>query len=108
MDNESFQVSAWNNGLFRETGTGYGLKFLRIDKNKLNNEKHNKIILYLGKSNKKITISKETKSFSNSNVLLHVEIGKWLIKNKKNTWRKKSPPKFNAIHIIRNQFQITD
>ena len=57
MEKKSFQMSAWNNGLYRTTGSGYGLKFLHVDKNEFQEKKNDKIILFLGNSNKKIVIN---------------------------------------------------
>jgi len=107
MMGDYFQASAWNNGLHRESGSGYGIKFLLAEQENFFDKKYENVILYLGKDRKKITININKNSFWNYRVLNHIEIGKWLIKNKKNTWPKKSPPKLLLKYMIRNEFQVT-
>lgn len=105
---ESFQASAWNNGLHRRTGGGYGIKLRLKDRDKYFDKKYNDVILYLETSPQKIIINIKKKSFWNSSrELSHSEIGLWLIANKKAPWPKNDPPSISLKYLGKNEFKAT-
>jgi len=102
-------ATAWNNGKYSKTGSGYGLKIDINDRNKNFSREWKNIILYLEGIVEPLSINIDKPSFWNQSCreLINKEIGKWLIKNNKAPWPKNNPPKIKLEKIENNIFKTS-
>lgn len=104
----SIIVSAYNNGKFSQTGSGYGFRIKDSD------VKHNskllvsKIFITLDDKYKKIPVSinQDSVLYDEHVIFTKKEIGLWFIQNGIKTWDSGSPPKFLMEHIEKKYFKI--
>jgi len=101
-----FETTVWTNGKPNtNTGSGYGINIPLKIRRSIFQESWDSIELDLDGSIIHIPL---TNAFWNKcNEVRSPEIGKWLIKNNANTWRKGKPTKVEIIQIDGNQFKAS-
>ena len=104
----TFTVTAWNNGSPKKTGAGYGLKIKKEDRDSYFKKKYKNVFMSLEGYSHQISINVDKPSFWGNacRELISKDIGLWFIKNKKNSWSKGKPPKFQATHLGENKFRL--
>jgi len=99
------EVTGWNNGAKKISGSGYGFRVSIKDRDAYFKKDWNSVLLVLAKENEvevKITPSFWNRCFE----LRSKEIGKWLIRNGFGSWSKGNPPKFAIVQIKNNRFKV--
>jgi len=97
-------VSAWNNGSYKKTGGGYGIRIRKIDRDQYFEKKRDFITIQIDNEEVQINISS---SFWNKCPELRSEkIGKWLINKGYQKWPKGKPPKFRLIPMNKYKFML--
>ncbi|WP_312907935.1 hypothetical protein [Tissierella praeacuta] len=100
-------VTVWSNGERKCTGSGYGLKINRDDRDRIFNSEWKFIILQLEGEEKTINININKPSFwKKCSEFISKDIGLWLIKNGYKEWEKGKPPKFKMEQICENRFKV--
>lgn len=101
-------VTAWNNGAFHSTGSGYGLKISILDRDRFFKREWKFILLELEGSTSEIKINVDKASFWNETCreLISGEIGKWLLQTGVAPWSKGNPPNLVMEHIADNRFLL--
>jgi len=97
-------VTAWNNGKYKESGAGYGLRILKEDRDSVFLRKWDHIILDI--DGKEVAINLSDSFWRNCSELRSKEIGKWLISTDKGKWEKGKPPKYQLTQISNNKFKL--
>ena len=110
MDPNGFRATAWNNGGWRDSGAGYGLKISAEDRDRHFGRKWNTVTLRL--------IGERTNRVAEANVaktsfwgpqcreLIKLEIGQWLIENGLRRWPLNAPPGFHMRHVDGREFEV--
>ncbi len=93
------KVTAWNNGSYSKSGSGYGLRISRQeDRDKYFKRECSPISLFLPEQQKPIKVNVDKNSFWKDRKacreLLSKEIGLWLIYKGYAKWPTNSPPEF--------------
>ena len=104
-----FVATAWNNGAYHESGTGYGLKIRIKDRDVFFKKSNKQIRLKLEESNQEILVNTNKPSFWNPvcRELISKDIGKWLRKNRKSSWKKGHPPKIKMKYLGGDKYKVT-
>ncbi len=91
---ELFAV-AWNNGTYRPTGGGYGLKLSAADRDIYIRREWEHVLLFLPGRQDSVRINIDKPSFWNDTCreLISREIGAWLITQGLGRWPKGHPPR---------------
>ena len=104
-------VTAWNNGLHRKTGAGYGLKIEVSDRDRYFKESWKTVFIHL--PNGRIAeVNTDKPSFWNDSCndscreLIKHEIGKWLIEIGEVPWSPGAPPKFKLCPLQARHFGV--
>ena len=102
-----FVGTAWNNGSYRMSGAGYGIKLNPRDRDRYF-EKPNAFLKLEGKTGD-IEVNTDKPSFWNymCRELISKEIGLWLIRNDKAPWMKGQPPKLQLEPVGERTFKVT-
>lgn len=102
------KIKVYNNGLYNQTGAGYGFRITKSDIR--NNLKIFTKTIFLTFDSKLIKIpifiNQDSVHFGDSVIFTKKEIGKWLIQNGMGTWKKGAPPEFLMIYDGNNHFKI--
>ena len=110
MDTYSFRAKAWNNGDWRGTGAGYGLKISVEDRDRHFRRDWETVSLRL--------VGDRTSRVAEANVakasfwgpqcreLIKREIGQWLIENGFRRWPRDAPPRFRMSPAAGNKFEV--
>ena len=110
MNSNSFRATAWNNGDWRDTGAGYGLKISAEDRDRHFERDWDTVTLRL--------VGERTSRLAEANVakasfwgaqcreLIKLEIGRWLIENGFRRWPRNAPPRFRMRLIDRREFEV--
>ena len=110
MDPDSFNAIAWNNGDWRDTGAGYGLKISAEDRDKYFDRSWGTVTLRLvGERTSRIAeanVAKNSFWGPKCRELIKLEIGQWFVENGFRRWAFNAPPRFRMIHITRHEFEI--
>ena len=110
MDPDSFNAIAWNNGDWRDTGAGYGLKISAEDRDKYFDRNWGTVTLRLvGERTSRIAeanVAKNSFWGPKCRELIKLEIGQWFIENGFRRWTLNAPPRFRMIHIAGHEFEI--
>lgn len=101
-------VTAWNNGSQNRSGSGYGFKVNRTDRDKYFKREWKTVLVELaGNTNLiKINIDKDGFWIGTCRELICKDIGIWLRNNGLSPWPKGKPPKLLMEHIERNRFRV--
>ncbi len=101
-------VSAWNNGRHKESGTGYGLKLVAADRDRLFDRSMKVVVLSLPNGFGQIEVNVDKSSFWGDvcRELAHQDIGIWLRKTGHAPWPKGQPPKFVLEHLGGCEFRV--
>ncbi|MFC1514487.1 hypothetical protein ACFL5X_01125 [Candidatus Omnitrophota bacterium] len=101
-------VTGWNNGQYRSSGAGYGIKIRSKDRNKYFDKKWKCVLLKLpGKVGfTRININKKSFWDSRCRELIKKDIGIWIRKKVETPWRKGNPPKMIMEKIDTNKFGV--
>ena len=98
-------VSAWNNGSWKKTGAGYGIRISKEDRDQYFDPEWKSVIIVLDNREVEVSISK---SFWNKcPELRKKEIGEWLIKNGLAKWPENYPPKLRLEQIGDRKFKLS-
>jgi hypothetical protein len=101
-----FEVTAWNNGQYKASGAGYGLKVKREDLQFFENIGPT-VSLELEGFREVVIVNIDKPSFWNEcREMINKEIGIWLIQNKQTPWIKGKPPKFKVVPLVGNRFRV--
>ena len=102
-----FVGTAWNNGSYRMSGAGYGIKLNPRDRDRYF-EKPNAFLKLEGKTGD-IEVNTNKPSFWNSTCreLISKEIGLWLRSNGRAPWIKDQPPKLQLEPVGERTFKVT-
>ncbi|WP_411679662.1 hypothetical protein [Clostridium thailandense] len=100
-------ATVWNNGSFKSSGSGYGIKLSKVDRDIYFKKEWTSVILELGEGEVIIEVNVNKDSFwSKCRELLNKDIGVWLIKNENGSWKKGKPPKLKIENISGNRFKV--
>jgi len=104
----SIVVSAYNNGKFWETGSGYGFRIKNSEVKKNSKLLVPEIFITLDKKfkNIKVSINQDSVLYGEHVIFTKKEIGRWLIENGNKEWNERHPPKFTMQHVGENFFVI--
>ena len=99
-------VTAWNNGQHHTSGAGYGLKLSVADRDEHFRRDWESIFVLLEDQPHPVDINIAKPSFWGPvcRELIHVEIGRWLIKHGLAPWPKGKPPKVVLEPLDRPQY----
>ena len=99
-------VTAWNNGLHDESGSGYGLKVSNTDRNQYFKREWGTVFLELEGFLQLVEVNIRKKSFweGTCRELISKDIGVWLRKNGLAPRQKGRPPKLHLIPKSGNKF----
>lgn len=102
-------VTAWNNGKYHQSGSGYGLKLTIADRDHYFNRIWRRVLLQLQGEAGYVSVNLNKSSFwtPKCRELISKDVGVWLIKNKKAPWSKGHPPKIAMEHTGQNKFKVT-
>ena len=101
-------VTAWNNGSPNdETGSGYGIRIAKKDRNKHFDPEWDKVKIKLG-DNKTIIVSISNSFWNDCIELRNIEIGLWMLNKNDAPWPKYDPPKYRLEPVQENCFVIVD
>lgn len=110
MGSNSFRATAWNNGEWRNTGAGYGLKISVEDRDRHFKHDWNTVTLRLvGNRTSRVAEANAAKaSFwgPQCRELIKREIGRWLIENGFRRWPRNAPPRFRMRLVDRREFEV--
>ena len=105
----NFIGTAWNNGLKKESGAGYGLKISRENRDQFFT-RHKPVMLKLisakGTSQAMANIDKDSFWNGACQELISKDIGVWFIRNCFAPWCKGLPPRFQIVPISENEFEV--
>lgn len=96
----SFEVKTWQNGQPKKTGAGYGIRIAKNDYSILKNWKE---IIVEGN---KILRNDETKFTEKCPEIRNKIIGKFLIENHLDKWKKGEPKKLILHNVGENKFEL--
>jgi len=101
-------VTAWNNGEYRQSGAGYGLKISVDDRDRFFDLKWETVILELDGYHQPIEVNVNKPSFwgPKCRELILKDIGIWLRQRGLAPWPKGKPPKLEMAHLDANRFQV--
>jgi hypothetical protein len=99
-------VTAWNNGSWRATGAGYGVKVNREDRDRFFKRRWGSVTLTFEGSTTKAKVNVAKKSFwrPECGELIKMEIGIWLQANGMASWPEDEPPKLWLEPLSDDQF----
>ena len=102
-----FVGTAWNNGSYRMSGAGYGIKLNPGDRDRYF-EKPNAFLKLEGKTGD-IEVNTDKPSFWNDTCreLISKDIGLWLRSNGRAPWIKGQPPKLQLEPVGERTFKVT-
>ena len=102
------KVTAWNNGLHKSDGNGYGLKINLHDRDAMFQRDWKTIFIELPGEQTLVEINIDKESFWNKTCreLISVRIGKWLIKNGLAPWQPNRPPVLRLEQVKGNHFRL--
>ena len=102
-----FVGTAWNNGSYRMSGAGYGIKLNPRDRDRYF-EKPNAFLKLEGKTGD-IEVNTDKPSFWNDTCreLISKDIGLWLRSNGRAPWIKGQPPKLQLEPVGERTFKVT-
>ena len=108
MNKSGFLVTAWNNGSWRESGAGYGLRVSRVDRDKNFVRDWGEIEALLGDSSRSVRVNIDKDSFwvGKCTELIKKEIGLWLIGHGMGRWTTNRPPRMRLIPLGENRFRL--
>ena len=110
MNPNKFKATAWNNGTWRETGAGYGLKLSAHDRDKYFDRDWYTITLRLiGERTSRTTeanVAKDSFWGPQCRELIKLEIGQWFIENGFRRWTRNAPPRFWMVHVVGREFEV--
>lgn len=98
-------VSTWNNGDYNKTGSGYGIRILKSDRDKFSIE-WNHVIISIINENRIIKIPLKKTFWSKCCELRSKDIGEFLIKHDMGNWEKRSPYKLLLFKQYDNVFAL--
>jgi len=101
-------VTAWNNGVYKDTGAGYGIKISMKDRKRYFNRSWKYILFSLEGEVGEIKVNTDKKSFwtKTCGELINKEIGLWFIKHNLAPWLNYHPPHLILEHISKNRFHL--
>ena len=101
-------ATAWNNGKYHSSGTGYGLKLQAQDRDRYFQKDWKAIILELKGDPEPVEVNIDKTSFWGPvcTELISKRIGMWLIENSLAPWPKGRPPKVLVEPIEGNRFFV--
>ena len=104
----SIDVVAWNNGNYNKSGSGYGIKISVADRDRLFNLVWKEIELDLMDYKQQVLVNIAKPSFWGPlcRELIHIDIGRWLIRNGLIPWPTGQPPKLTLKQIYENRFLL--
>jgi hypothetical protein len=99
-------VTGWNNGDWRPTGAGYGVKLRKQDRDKHFEKKWASVLVTIdGRDAVKIKLSKSF--WKNCVELRSREIGAWMKTHGFSIWPAYKPPQFKLILRGRQAFELS-
>ena len=96
MEDSHFHATAWNNGSYHSTGTGYGLRVSTRAREQFFDPNWTKATLYLSGDEAPVEIDVTPSFWKGCSELRHSRIGRWLIGNGYANWERGNPPKFQV------------
>jgi hypothetical protein len=99
-------VSAWNNGSFKETGAGYGLRIRKKDRDHYFQRHWDSVIIIT--ADNEITVNISPSFWKECIEIRSSKIGKWLLDNGHRTWPKGKPPKYELVHLKEKKFALRE
>lgn len=102
-------VTAWNNGLRKESGAGYGVKLTAADRDRFLSKEWSYIHLFLPNRADAVVVNVSKASFWSKHCreLILKDIGLWFQSIDCAHWPKGKPPKFVLTHLGLNQFSLS-
>lgn len=103
-----FVGKAWNNGDKNKSGSGYGIRLERKDRDKYFSKTSKHVFLRLDGQTEDITVNIDKPGFWNGCIeLIKKDIGLWFIDNGKVSWEFNNPPELQLGPIGNDRFKVT-
>ena len=101
-------VTAWNNGEHHESGSGYGLRVDKRDRDRYFRREWGSVVLHLQGRAEPVIANIDKNSFWSSECreLISREIGQWLRVNNMAPWHTDHPPKLIMEPTGANEFAV--
>ena len=97
-------VTGWKNGSVSRTGSGYGIRLLRKDRDEHFSRTWKSVLIFMEGDVAEVTLSN---SFWQSCVELRCSaIGKWMLNHNLAPWEKGCPPRMKLEVIAERQFRL--
>ncbi len=108
MTNERLIWTAWNNGQHHGTGSGYGLKVPKTDRDRYFDREQHSVNITLPDSGEEVSVNTEKKSFWSDTCreLISHELGRWLLRTGLAPWPNGNPPKIHVMACGNGRFEI--
>ena len=102
------KITAWNNGMHNKSGSGYGFKVSKIERDRVFKKEWKSIYLSIPGNINAVEINIDKRSFWNDSCreLINREIGLFFIAYGLTPWPSRKPPKFNLEILVGNHFQL--
>ncbi len=110
MINESFPATAWNNGKWRTSGAGYGIRVSTNDRDRFFNRNWRSVTLRLvtktGFVDVQVNCAKDSFWHGTCRELISRDIGRWFLDLKLAPWPKGRPPRFDLSPVRPGVFLV--
>lgn len=102
-------ASAWNNGDYHQSGTGYGIKINEQDRDRFFKKEWQSVFLKLEGQDNEVEVNIDKPSFWGKvcRELISKEIGLWIIRNNKGRWDKGNPPRLKLEPANERRFSVS-
>ena len=107
---DSFIAKTWSNDSLSRSGSGYGLRITKEDRDRYFRRSWTCVTLRLPVrgSTRSVEVNCAKKSFWNGcRELIHKEIGQWLIENGLDFWPNGNPHQFRLTRVTERVFDVT-
>jgi hypothetical protein len=99
-------ATAWNNGKYHPSGSGYGLRVSAADRDRYFERAWRSVELRIDAA-RPIIVNIDKPSFWHGyRELISVELGRWMLANQFAPWPKGQPPRFSLIPQGPGAFEI--
>jgi len=101
------KVFGWNNGQWKRTGAGYGIRMSRSDRDKYFQRTWDSIFIEL-EGNEDVEVNLSNSFWQSCRELRSAQIGRWMIGKGLAAWTKGSPPVFELELIGNRKFILRE
>lgn len=101
-------VTTWNNGEFCNDGNGYGIRFSKVNLPFLKQLGCTELLLQFGETGEEVECKINATFWTTCPEVRSKMIGKYLIKNNMDKWKKGEPFKLPLLHLGGNRFILLE